>query len=91
MNGIRPRRLLLQVTPGQEKEPISIAIENMERTCNIVQVRKSLSDWHRDVSERIDTRRRRAIEVQIAKINIFTPQIFVSDLVVICKPKQSPY
>lgn len=89
MTGIRPRRALLQVMPGRilsDAEEISISRGDAERLAQVENLQTDLHEMHRDVSERINARRKRAIDAHNAATNIIVPSFVVGDYVIVCKP-----
>lgn len=63
MTGKRPRRAIIQVMSQHEvrNTPCTLERASSERLCSITDIQESLSELHKDVKKRIDTRHHRAI------------------------------
>lgn len=85
MTGIRPRRLLLRVLTdfADPKASTSLDRARAEQRINIAHLQTALDALHKDVSARVDARRKRAIEAHNRATHLVTPRFEVGDFVVV--------
>lgn len=76
ITGIRPRRSLLRITCDNNP---SMTVKTMEHACaeqitRIDKLHVSLNELHRDVKDRVDKRRQKAMDKHNISTNIFEPR-----------------
>ena len=88
MTGIRPRRAILRIisdvdAPNSAK---TLTVARAQQIISIEKLQRSIDDLHKNVSEKITSKRRREIEAHNRSTNIVVPRFSIGDFVLVRRP-----